>query len=376
MIQSAHSIEVIHGDKIFTYPQAEWDELWRECPEATEAQTRQWQHLYRSNVARSDALLSVTARDGTGKLAALGVFSVRFDRVTLQRRLGFLGEHDVDYHGILYREGVPESIGRDMLAAALAAAGNVGAVEILNVPEESWTRRAVDHGSLGFPGFSGAPRTWLSDRYTIALPATMADYWETFSKKTRDRLKGKMRKLQREFAVEFRSTTDDTNLAAVLDEVEAVERSRWGAANKFNDDASRTFLRSMITALVHEKRCRIFTMYVNGRCMSYIVGFIQRGALRIPYLAHDISFAGNHSVGLICNIMAIEQCIQDGYREYDLTRGSEGYKSLLGGELRHNFSFRLYRSRAGERIADFNQRVISPLLRSRFTRRLRQLVRG
>jgi len=364
-------IEVHQGDGFFTSLRADWEDLWRHCPEATEAQTWHWQQLYRSHVARTEPVLAVTARAG-GQLMALGVFSIRRDRATLQRRLGFLGEHDVDYHGILYREGTSEATGRDMLTALLQAASAVSALEILNVPEESWTRRVLDQCG-GFAGFTGPQHLRLSERYAIPLPATMEDYWITFSKKTRDRLKGKMRKLQREFSVEFRSFTGGDGLPAVLDEMEAVERARWGAANKFGDTAARNFLRSMITALVQEKRCRIFTLQVDGRCVSYITGFILRSALRIPYLAHDISLPGNHSVGLICNLMAIEQCIREGYREYDLTRGSEGYKSLLGGELRHNCNLLRFRSRMGETLAGFNRRLVAPVLRNRFTRRLKQL---
>jgi CelD/BcsL family acetyltransferase involved in cellulose biosynthesis len=376
-VSGSYKTEVIHGDPVFLQLREEWDELWRECPEATEAQTLSFQRLYRKHLAGSERLISVSARDVAGRLAALGVFSIRRDRVTLQRRLGFLGEHDVDYHGMLHREGAPQTVGRDMLVAAVAATGqHVSAFEILNVPEASWTRRAVEAVGQSFQGFVGPTRTRLSERFTIPLPASMDAYWASFSKKTRDRLKGKMRKMQRECSVEFRSTTGDQNVAQVLDDIELVERNRWGNENKFGDKASRNFMRSMITELVRERRGRIFTLYADGRCVAYIVGFVLRGALRIPYLAHDISLPGNHSVGLISNVMAIEQCIRDGFQEYDLTRGSEGYKSLLRAELRHNFSAVFYRNRARERMAAFNQRWVAPLLRSRLMRRLRQLMRG
>ena len=375
MKQPDYSIAVLRGDGVFGQLHGEWDELWEACPEATEAQTFYFQQLYRKHVARREQLLSVTARDGAGKLAALGVFAIRRDRQTLQLRLGFLGEHDVDYHGMLYREGLPEAVGRDMLAALIAVAGTVSAFEFLNVPEESWTRRVLQSCGEEFAGFTGPRKTKLSECYAVSLPGTMEEYWAIFGKKTRDRLKSKMRKFQRESVVEFRSITEDIDLGSVLDDVEAVERARWGGGNQFGDDASRDFLRGMITALVRERRCRVFTLHADGQCVSYIVGFIQRGALRIPYLAHDISLAGNHSVGLICNIMAIELCIGEGYHDYDLTRGSEGYKAQLGGELRYNVSDVIFRNSTCERLADFNRRFLAPILHSCFMRRLRRLVR-
>ena len=370
-----HTIEVVRDDSIFLRLKDEWSALWAQCPEATEAQAWAWQRLYCSLIARLQPLLAVTARDSRGVLVALGTFSIRRDRGTLLRQLCFLGEHDVDYHGILHRENVSPALGHQMLKAACDAAGQgVSVIELTNMPENSWTAKALCAEGNG--DFGGAITTRRSETFAIPLPATMDEYWATFSKKTRDRLKGKMRKLQREMPTEFRAHLDTRDLALLLDEVEAVDRSRWGAATKFGDDGSRTFLREMIGALMEEKLCRIFTLHVNGRCAAYIVGFVLRGALRIPYLAHDLSIPGNHSIGLINNIFAIEHCIQEGFREYDLTRGSEGYKALLGGEVRHNLHAIVYRGRATEALAGFNRKMVAPLLRNEVTRKLRRMVRG
>jgi CelD/BcsL family acetyltransferase involved in cellulose biosynthesis len=132
----------------------------------------------------------------------------------------------------------------------------------------------------------------------------------------------------------------------------------------------------MIAELVKQQRCRIFTLRVDGICRAYIVGFCLRGAFRIPYLAHDPSMLGNFSLSLICNVMAIEQCILEGLHQYDLTRGSEGYKAHLGGVLRQNFSTVVYRNSASECLAGITKKFIAPMLHHRVTRQLRHLVRG
>ena len=81
---------------------------------------------------------------------------------------------------------------------------------------------------------------------------------------------------------------------------------------------------------------RVFTLHAEGRCVAFNVGFVLGDAIRMPYLAHDATMPGSYSVGLINNLLAIEHCLQSGLKEFDLTRGSEGYKSLLGGEARHH----------------------------------------
>jgi CelD/BcsL family acetyltransferase involved in cellulose biosynthesis len=224
--------------------------------------------------------------------------------------------------------------------------------------------------------FAAQLHTWDSQLFAIKLPASMDDYWATFSKKTRDRLKGKMRKFEREMQPQFRVTTTTENFDAVLADIEAVDRSRWGAATKFGDAGQRQFLRELIRRSVDAQLARVFTLYAQGKCVAYIVGFLAGDSLKVPYLAHDIELPGNYSVGLINNIMAIEHSISTGLREYDLTRGTEGYKAQLGGELHHNHNWLMYRSAFAKHRAQFNRVVLAPILKTAPVRALYRKIRG
>jgi CelD/BcsL family acetyltransferase involved in cellulose biosynthesis len=364
-------VSILRGSDALVPLREEWTALWHDCAEATEAQTFAWQHLYWKHVARARRCLLIIARDGAGKLSAAAAFEIRRHRHTLLNVLSFSGEHDADYHCILRVPGAPVSLGREMLVALWREAGrHVSCIELTNVPARSWTAEALRAAQPGLGEFGSGAHLRESETYAIPLPATMDEYWAGFSKKTRDRLKGKLRKFQREMQPEFRVATDARNAASLLDEIETVDRSRWGAATKFADVAQRNFLREMIEELLGTGIARVFTLHVGGKCVAFNVGFLLHGSIRFPYLAHDISLPGNYSVGLINNILAIEHCIQNGIREYDLTRGSEGYKSLLGGEPRHNLQCEMYRSRAHRALGAFNAKFLSRLLRNSFTRRI------
>lgn len=373
---AACRIDIHSGPESLPELRSEWERLWKLCPDATEAQTWVWQSLYWAHVARGRQCLVATARGQDGELLAVAAFEVRRDRRSFLKVLSFSGEHDADYHGILRVAGLAPAVGAQMLAAVVRAAGSaVSFIEWSNMPCDSWTAAAVRLALPAFGSFAGTAVRHESETYAILLPASMDEYWATFSKKTRDRLKGKMRKFQRELPTEFRVATDAQNVAAVLDNLEAVDRSRWGGATKFADPAQRAFLREMIAKSLEAGLARVFTLHAEGRCVAFNVGFVLGDAIRMPYLAHDASMPGSYSVGLINNLLAIEHCLQSGLKEFDLTRGSEGYKSLLGGEARHNVHFVMWRTDLHRMWGDFNRRCISPLLRNRMARRLYRCLR-
>jgi CelD/BcsL family acetyltransferase involved in cellulose biosynthesis len=367
-------ITITRGAEELNRLRLEWQALWRDCSEATEAQSWAWQNFYWACIARGRECVIATARNDRGELLAGAVFEIRRDRRSLLKVLSFSGEHDADYHLILHRQNVPVSVGVDLLLAVFRDIGReVSFVELSNMPKQSWTAEAF-RAALPRSSFATTVQLRETETYAIALPQSIDDYWATFSKKTRDRLKGKQRKFEREMQPEFRVAIDARNVPAILDDIEAVDRLRWGAATKFNDPAQRGFLRELINDALASGMARVFTLHAGGKCVAFNVGFLCGDSLKVPYLANDITLPGNYSVGLINNVLAIEHCIQNGVREYDLTRGSEGYKSLLGGEPRHNLQCVAYRSRAHAALAAFNRQCVSPLVRNTFTRRLRQML--
>lgn len=375
--QSPWRIEILREPGALSALRAEWNDLWLVCPEATEAQSWAWQNLYWQHVARGHRSLVVTARDTAGKLVAAGALEIRRDRASLLTVLGFSGEHDADYHVLLRRPDVPLTAGREMFVELLrATGGEISGAEFLNLPGGSWTAEAL---RLAVPDLGAFAETGLrreSETYAITLPASMEEYWAGFSKKTRDRLRGKQRKFEREMKPEFRVHADAAHAAEALDDIERVDRSRWGAATKFGDTRQRAFLRGMITELLEAKVARVFTLHAGGRCVAFNVGFLLHGSMKFPYLAHVTDLPGNYSVGLINNLLAIEHCIAQGVREYDLTRGSEGYKSLLGGAARANVRYLFWRDAQRGALAGFNRKFVAPLLRNSFARRIYRAVRG
>lgn len=364
-----YTVELLEGGEHFARLKEEWIELWRQSPEASEAQTWHWQSLYWKHVAPRRTPLFLAARDSQGGLAALGTFFIRRHRQTLLNHLEFLGEHDADYHLLLRRPDAPVELGGRMFETLLRAQAKAAAVvELNNMPMDSWTA-ATWKARLGEAGRGqGLVRTWFSDTFQIPLPGAMADYWRQLHKDSRARLQNKMRRLHKDFRVEFRVPAGETEVAAGLADAEKVDRARWGDATKFSAGAEGDFLRAMISELCRAGIGHLFLLYLNGACAAYNVGFLVRERIIFPYVAADFAMGSKYSLGLMNNVLAIESCISRGVKTYDLSRGSESYKARLGGTLSQNLNVSISRSQAARLLGAWNKRTLGPLLQRRWVK--------
>lgn len=102
----------------------------------------------------------------------------------------------------------------------------------------------------------------------------------------------------------------------------------------------------------------------------------MRSSFKVPHMGYDPAVPSKYSVGKVINFYAIEYCIQQGYSEYDLTRGAEAYKKHLGGQPHRSLYVRLYRSRLDALVERPATVLVSALRSQAWLRRLHTRVRG
>lgn len=375
--KSDHVVTLVRGGEVFMRLKDQWTQLWNESPDATEAETWPWQYYYWKHMVRGMTPIFVTAQDSQGVLAALGIFVIRRNPRTLLKHLEFLGEHDADYHLLLHRPDVPVSVGRRMFEMLLReAAPSASMAELSNMPGDSWTVAALKE-ALGPPSECGRRvRSRASVTYRISLPATMDEYWKMLSKKNREGLKYNLRRLYKDFDVEFRVPRVEAELATAMTDIEDIDRLRWGHLSKFNRSQDRQFLCTMIKELFIAGLARLFLMSLNGTCVAYNIGFQVKNRISCPYVACDFAASKTYSMGLLNNILAIEHCIAHGINIYDLTRGGESYKPRLGARLVRSLNVTIVRSSWMWLLADWSQKLVLPPLRSPRGRQFVRWLRG
>lgn len=375
--QESYVIDIEEGEEAFAKLHTDWRELWSQSNEASESQTWEWQYWYWKCLAPKCHPLVIVARDRTGHCLALAAFFARRDRRSGLRVASFLGEHDADYHMILCRPRLPEAVGSGMLEALLQRVGpSVSFIELSNVPVATWTGKVLQSFlGVGAP-VVGPVRRWESQTYAVPLPRTVTQYVESLGPRTQRAYEYDARRLARDFNVGFRAYVELGDLESALDAIETVHRARWGAGSYWNRPADRTFHRMAARRFCEMGVYRAFVLYLNGDPAAFVAGVLVRGSFKVPQVGYDPTVPSRYSVGKVMHFKVIEYCINDGYLEYDLTRGSEGYKRMLGGQLHCNLHARLYRSRLDLMVEPVTSRVVPVLRRQSWLQGLCRLVAG
>ena len=373
-----YAIVDFEGEQALHTLREDWDRIWWQSSEATQCQTWHWQYLYWKHLAPTTRPVIIVAQDSQGVCVALAAFFICRDQASWVSKAAFLGDKRPDYHLMLAMPNLPEAVGCQILEHfVLKFKTRVPFIELSNIPLNSYTGRVIKQFFQDDHRFRRPTLQWQTQTYAVALPATVDKYQEQLGPRSRRDFHYERRLLSKEFSVEFRVCSMVEDLDSTLDAIEIIDRARWGANSRYCIGSQRDFERSVARALCEIGVYRAFLLYLNEKPSAYVAGTVIRNALKVATIGYDRSVPRKFSTGKATNFYAIEYCIQQGYSEYDLTRGSEDYKKWMGACPCTNVHVRLYRSRLDALIEPRGQRLVSflrnqPWLRSTYQRWLRK----
>jgi CelD/BcsL family acetyltransferase involved in cellulose biosynthesis len=355
-----YAIVDFEGEQAFHTLRDEWEKLWWLSEDATESQTWQWQYLYWKHLAPKTHPVIIVARDSHGVCAALAAFFICRDQLSWVSKAAFLGDKKPDYHVIVARPNLPETVGIKILEHfAIKFRKRVPYFELTNVPENSYTGTILRQFLVDKTTPEAKTLRWQSQTYAVPLPKTVEEYLKQLGPRSRRDFRYDRKKLCNEFSVDFRVYSALDNLDEVLDAIEIVDRARWGANSLYAVTSQRSFERSIARAFCEMGIYRGFVLYLNGKPSAFVTAALVRNSLKLASIGYDRSVPGKLSIGKVTNFYAIEYCIQRGYREYDLTRGPEEYKKWLGAIPSTNLHVRHYRTRFDELVNSGGKRIVS-----------------
>lgn len=373
-----YAIVDFEGEQAFHTLHEDWERLWWQSSEATQSQTWDWQYMYWKHLAPTTRPVVIVAQDSQGMCVALAAFFMCRDQVSWVSKAAFLGDKRPDYHLMLVMPNLPETVGCQILEHfVLKFKTRAPFIELSNIPLNSYTGRVIQQFFQDDRRFCPPTLQWQTQTYAVSLPATVDKYQEQLGPRSRRDFHYEKRLLSKEFSVEFRVCSTLEDLDSTLDAIETIDRARWGVNSRYCIGSQREFDRSVARALCEMGIYRAFVLYLNGKPSAYVAGAVVRNALKVATIGYDRSLPGKFSPGKVTNFYTIEYCIQQGYSEYDLTRGSEDYKKWMGGRPCTNVHVRLYRSRLDALMESRGQRLVSFLrnqswLRSAYQRWLRK----
>jgi hypothetical protein len=241
--------------------------------------------------------------------------------------LEFLGSGSIgsDYLDVIVRtDREPEA--RRALASHLAGEclmvdwtqlkqGGCRAAEVASTLAESgWTVAETETNTCPFIPLAG--RSWES--YLAALGA-----------EHRYNFRRKLKRLNRDYAVQFEQVGTEEQCRESIDLVIALHNLRWrgrGGSDAFDTPGLVGFHQEFSQIALKRGWLRLYVLRLDGKPAACLYGFLYR---RIFYFYQSGFDAGydRHSVGLVTMGLAIKSAIEEGAEEYDLLHGNEAYKS-------------------------------------------------
>jgi CelD/BcsL family acetyltransferase involved in cellulose biosynthesis len=275
--------------------------------------------------ARGTEPFIVVARDEEARIFLIAPLAI--ERSLLGRRLVWLGQTECDYNAPLVRADAlawlsPRAV-EALWQAIVKRAGRCDYAEL--------AKQAPYLGAYDNP----FARLSTSGHACAAHMTRLAGPWDAFhaakrSRKSRRRLRDKLRSLQRQGAVDIRFAQGGADRRRILDwliEHKHAQLSADGVSNVFAEPQFRAFVRALgESGLVHE-RLVLATLEVDGEPAAVCMGL--RHANRFYYVtaAYDAARYGRFSPGRILLERVIEQAVRDGLAWFDFTIGDEGYKA-------------------------------------------------
>jgi CelD/BcsL family acetyltransferase involved in cellulose biosynthesis len=154
-------------------------------------------------------------------------------------------------------------------------------------------------------------------------------YLRTRSRGLRNEIGRKMRRLQRDHEVAIRWTATRAELAADIDTLFELHRSRWRdrpGASAFALESLREFHHCFAAAAFDRGWLRLLTIEIGGRGAASWYGWSLGSRWSYYQAGFDPSF-GSYSIGTLVLAETVRRAIEEGAAEYDLLLGGESFKS-------------------------------------------------
>ena len=152
--------------------------------------------------------------------------------------------------------------------------------------------------------------------------------WESWlaskSKNFRGQVNRKPRTLERDHDVVVRLATAET-LAGDLDALFALHAARWEGDSPLLDPRQHRFTRAFATLALERGWLRLWSMDVDGRCVSSLLTFAFGPDVYCYQFGRDPEM-DRESVGFVLLVHAVRDALESGAREFRFLRGDEDYK--------------------------------------------------
>lgn len=185
----------------------------------------------------------------------------------------------------------------------------------------------------------------------LPLNQDWESYFSSLGKRHKTNINRVIRKAEREAGgIEFTRKHPPEDLNSLLDKIVEIHRQRSqvkGRASFF--ETREAFVREVVSSFAEQGQTDLLTLQIGGKVAAYILAFDYHNVVYVWNVAFDPDYTP-FAPGVLAFRFLIEDCMKNGYKEFDFMRGEEPYKEEWTKLTRRNYRITMtnpaFRSRA------------------------------
>ncbi len=304
----------------------DWDKLIKESSTATFFQNKEWLQLWVKHWGKNLKVVIYAVYDND-ELIGIAPFGISDKINILGAPDSATGNSFNDFGDIIAKTSCEEVVWKEVLAnikdqiSKIKNTNQKSKIELNFIREESPSYQILQDLGGKAEEMEVAP--------CINLPKTWEEYLSTLDRHDRHEIRRKMRKIE------------DDNVLKACDEINTQSINEFYRLMSVSNEEKSDFLTSDVRAFLGEVIIQLGSRKLLTLC------FLKHGSEKIAailllyqkneVLLYNSGFDPNYSYlspGLILNVYAIKQAIEEGRERFDFLRGGEKYKYDLGGKER------------------------------------------
>ena len=288
-------------------------------------------------------LLVVAIADGERLLAAAPLFVSPSPFLPLARIVRFVGNGNSDYGDFLVRKGC-EEVAQKIWLWLFTHPSLWHLIALHELPEGSEAISSLQ--SVNLPDGFRAKILVGEVCHRVPLNSENGSWRERTSKSLREQLKRRERQIGRNFKVQFRTATNEQEVEAILPQLFALHRLRWGQLGQtgvFIFPKVRKFHQEFARQALKRHWLRLHWLSLDNVTAAVYYAFKVGNYSGFYTCGFNPSF-GRYSVGKVLLAKVIDEAEREGAKVFDFMRGDETYKAEFGTVTQRNFHFFVWRN--------------------------------
>jgi len=331
--------------------------------------TWEWQSIWWSHFGekRKLLLLLIEDRNKILAIAPLMLSEYRLRGPLHIKKIEFIGAHHSDYHNFILSKKKTECL-KLFVNYLNEEIADWDWIELTEICDNTVT---VDLLETLFPQVQSKlkmKKSFCNVCPYISLPDSVDLLIAGFRRNLRRNLKKSLKRIKKDHKVDFMSYDEaGFSVEEAMKLFINLHKKRWGETSLLGSLESegekfRDFHIDVAKRFSENGWLGLYFLLVDNEPVCAIYGF-EYGQKMYDYLKGFDPDYYNYSVGNLTLNFLLEELINKGFRELDLMRGSEEYKTRWTDDYRQNFELRLIRTAPLSRFYEWTTGVHLPHIR-------------